>query len=154
MNKNIEKKECIFCSKKISIQNYRIHKEKCFLNPEREILYCPVCNKVLTSKTTTCSRKCRYKYFGPGNKNGINGIDTEPSYRKVCFSYHPHYCIICNENKILAVHHFDENTENNNPENLIPLCLTHHAYIHSKYKKLIINKIELFILKYFKYMWE
>ena len=45
--------------------------------------------------------------------------------------------MICGEDKIIDVHHYDENKKNNSKENLIPLCPTHHMYWHSKYKFII-----------------
>ena len=38
-----------------------------------------------------------------------------------------------------------ENENNNDPENLIPLCPTHHQYLHSRYRNLIIDKINEYI---------
>jgi hypothetical protein len=52
---------------------------------------------------------------------------------------------VCNEKLIVAVHHFVGNKINNNPENLVPLCPTHHIYIHSKYKNLIIDVVVKYI---------
>lgn len=49
--------------------------------------------------------------------------------------------MICGENKIVAVHHYDENRKNNSIENLIPLCPTHHQYVHSRYKEEVMDKI-------------
>ena len=54
---------------------------------------------------------------------------------------HEKKCIICDENKIVAVHHFDKNKKNNDPSNLIPLCPTHHQYCHSEYYIDIEDKI-------------
>jgi hypothetical protein len=153
MNKNLNKKNCEFCSKIITLQNYQSHKETCYLNPEN-IKNCKVCGKPTKFKTSTCSKKCRYIYFGFPNKDGKNGIDSEPSYRKICFATHPYYCIICHENLIVAVHHYDENKNNNESCNLIPLCLTHHCYMHCKYKEVIIEKVDMFIMKCYRDMWE
>jgi hypothetical protein len=66
-------------------------------------------------------------------------------YTTICWKYHKKECIICGENKIVAVHHYDENHNNNDPINLIPLCPTHHCYVHSKYKNLIFDKINEYI---------
>ena len=57
---------------------------------------------------------------------------------------------ICGENKIVSVHHFDENHENNNPENLVPLCPTHHQYIHSSFKNDIFDQVESYVKNYIK----
>lgn len=108
---------------------------------------CPVCETefyVLEGskrQKQVCSRSCSNTYFRSGENNG-NWNENSINYRKICFEYHEKECIICKEDKIVAVHHYDENEENNNPENLIPLCPTHHQYVHSRYKKLIENKID------------
>ena len=53
-------------------------------------------------------------------------------------------CIVCGEDNIVAVHHYDHNKKNNEPSNLIPLCPTHHQYVHSRYKHLVEDKIEVY----------
>lgn len=51
---------------------------------------------------------------------------------------------------IVAVHHYDGNHDNNSPENLIPLCPTHHQYVHSRYKKLVQEKIDYYRSEFIK----
>jgi hypothetical protein len=115
---------------------------------------CPVCNKKFETQLgerkekTTCSHSCSNTYFRTGKNNG-NWSDD--SYRSTCFLYHKKECLICGEDKIVEVHHMDENNKNNNPENLVPLCPTHHQYWHSRYKKEIEDKIYNYI-KEFKNM--
>lgn len=46
------------------------------------------------------------------------------------------------ENKIVDLHHYDKDRENNSPENLIPLCPTHHQYVHSRYKDEVMGIID------------
>ncbi len=41
----------------------------------------------------------------------------------------------------------DENHENNDPQNLVPLCPTHHAYWHSRYRFLIENQVVAWVEK-------
>lgn len=53
-------------------------------------------------------------------------------YRTICFQYHDRQCIVCGEREIVDVHHRDRNPLNNVPENLIPLCPTHHRYCHTR----------------------
>ena len=112
---------------------------------------CPICNKEFeTSKNspdekTTCSYSCANTYFRSGKNNGNY---TGTNYRTICFSYHKKECIICGENKIIAVHHYDENHKNNLPENLVPLCPTHHQYIHSKHKELIEDEVAYYIKQF------
>jgi hypothetical protein len=112
---------------------------------------CPVCGKLFETQRrgdsrekTTCSHSCSNSYFRSGNKNG-NWKDDR--YRTTCFLYHKKECVVCGEDKIVEVHHMDENRNNNNPMNLIPLCPTHHQYWHSRYKKEIEDKIYNYIKK-------
>jgi hypothetical protein len=106
---------------------------------------CPVCSKAFLvegkSKKTTCSYACSNTFFRSGRNNGM-WKETGGSYRTVCFKYHQKKCVVCDEERIVSVHHYDENHENNAPENLIPLCPTHHCYVHSRYKDLVIKDIE------------
>lgn len=108
---------------------------------------CPICEiefetKIGKKEKTTCSKSCAVPYFksGPNHPNW-----NDNAYRSTCFYYHKKICIICDEKNTLEVHHYDKNRNNNNPENLIPLCPTHHRYMHTKYKDLIEDKIIKFI---------
>jgi len=121
----------------------------------RKILYpqiektCPVCNKSFKTgqnapkEKTTCSHACSNTFFRTG-ENHPNW--KEDAYRSTCFYYHKKECIICKEDKIVEVHHLDENRYNNKPSNLVPLCPTHHQYWHSKFK----SEIETKVLEYIK----
>lgn len=120
---------------------------------------CPICeNEFETQKghkneKITCSYSCANTYFRSGEKHpnfkefdkyddeSLRSSNFSKKYRKICFKYHKHKCCVCDENKILDVHHFDENKRNNEPSNLIPICATHHNYLHSNYKDLIIDKV-------------
>ena len=66
------------------------------------------------------------------------------AYRTTCFAHHEKKCIVCGEDKIVAVHHLDGNRENNSLNNLIPLCPTHHQYCHSRH----LNEVLPIINKY------
>lgn len=116
-----EIKKCERCGKEFSISG-RLNTKKFYKKR-----FCSV----------SCS-KSRDKYW---EKNAS-------SYLTICWRYHKKKCIICDEDKIVAVHHYDHNHNNNDPANLIPLCPTHHHYAHSKYKELIKPKIEEYIKKF------
>jgi hypothetical protein len=155
----LKNKKCDFCKREISIANIKRHIELCYLNP-KNLRSCPVCKKPIKHPgTITCSRKCRLVYCGPPNKFPNNKLKA---YTSICFRFHKKECIICGEKNIVAVHHFDLNNKNNDPVNLVPMCPTHHIYLHSRYKNLIINKVlvyrEKFKTNYFKeyqsVMWE
>lgn len=112
---------------------------------------CPVCSKefiltnILAQKQKTCSYACANKMFRSGENNGNWNPEA---YRTTCFLHHKKECVICGEQNIVEVHHLDENKKNNSPENLIPLCPTHHQYWHSKYRYIIYDKVIEYINKF------
>jgi hypothetical protein len=120
---------------------------------ERVVKVCPVCKKKFETKLNhrdekiTCSHSCSNSFF----RSGINNPNWKNDrYQSTCWEFHEKKCIICGEEKIVAVHHHDENRENNSPENLIPLCPTHHHYVHSKFRNLVIDQIENYIYNFKK----
>lgn len=132
------------------IINEKISRLKISLKPRKskwETLTknCPICLKEFDTTSnpkeerTTCSYSCSNSFFrsGENNPNWKQG-----SYRSTCFSQHDKKCIICGEDKIVEVHHYDNNHNNNSIENLIPICPTHHKYIHSRYYHLIKNDVD------------
>jgi len=104
---------------------------------------CPVCKNPFNTKKghkrekTTCSYSCSNTFFS----NRRNKPSKYKFYRTICFKHHKKECIICKENLVVGVHHYDGNHDNNIPENLMPLCPTHHHYWHSKHRYLIIDKV-------------
>lgn len=121
---------------------------------------CPVCGKTFwvrhgDRKKTTCSHSCSNKYFRTKENNGQrkrtmkkvrNGEGLLPTaYKNLCFAYHKKECVVCGESKIVAVHHFNENHQDNSVENLVPLCPTHHQYMHSRYKNEIFDKVKAYV---------
>lgn len=107
---------------------------------------CPVCGEWFYSRgRATCSYACANTFFRSGTNHG----NWKPHcYRTTCFSFHVRACVVCGENKILDVHHLDGDHENNTPENLIPLCPTHHQYWHSRYRRLVEPKIREYLVRW------
>lgn len=137
----VERTPCQYCRKIITKPKMQKHLEVCDFAPNnyRE---CIICKKPTKNKRITCSRSCANKHF----RTGINhGNWKEDAYQTTCFAYHERKCVICDETRILDVHHLDENRSNNKPENLIPLCPTHHRYWHSRFKNLIEEQIIQYI---------
>ena len=130
---NTLKYNCVYCNASITSGNIRRHEKSCRINPLNQ-KNCPVCNNLFSGKNTTCSHSCSNTYFRSKEKHPNW---KEDSYRTTCFVHHDKKCIVCGEDKIVEVHHLDENKLNNDPSNLIPLCPTHHQYWHSRYKYLI-----------------
>lgn len=106
---------------------------------------CPVCGREFVAllghpkEKRVCKRACSNTYFRSGSNNG-NWKPLEerrtPCYRDICFQTKQPRCMICGWDIVVDVHHFDENEENNNPDNLFPLCPNHHKMIHmNKYKQ-------------------
>lgn len=73
-----------------------------------------------------CSRSCANNRRDWWKNNATN-------YRTIAFNNWDHKCAICSFDKIVAIHHVDENHNNNDPKNLIPLCPNHHEMVHSKW---------------------
>ena len=135
---NNVKKECSFCSKSFSVANIKRHEQACSKNPKNQ-KECPVCKKIHSKKSVTCGYSCSNTYFRSGSDNPNYG-----NYRTICFDNHGKKCIVCGEDKIVSVHHVNEDHSDNRPKNLVPLCPTHHQYVHSKYK----DEIQPIIEKY------
>lgn len=124
-----------------------------------EYRICPVCDaefvERIVEKKVTCSYACSNTYFRSGVNNGshqkalIAGNEaTARTYRTICFDNHEKQCIVCGEQNIVAVHHYDENHYNNDPANLVPMCPTHHQYMHSNFKHLIEEQVEQYVLNW------
>jgi len=138
---NSKKMKCLHCENLFSIANKNKHENSCKKNPINQ-KECPVCKKMHGKGGKTCSYACSNKMFRSGENNGNW---KEHQYRSTCFLYHKKECIVCGENKIVAVHHLNENHKDNRPENLIPLCPTHHQYVHSKFKNEVLPIIKKYL---------
>jgi len=154
-NKNTEHPEnkkiirCKFCNSKFAKTGIKAHEEYCYLNPKNKRL-CPICGlpikKFKTNKT--CSSRCGALLTSVTISNG----DTKINYRAVCFNAHGRKCLICGENLFVIAHHIDGNRTNNVPENLIPLCHTHHLYIHHHEHHYIIKEcIDEYLTTFLRY---
>lgn len=124
-----------------------------------EYRICPVCNKEFFERKIeskiTCSYACSNTYFRSGINNGSHqkaiaegNTNSAKTYRTICFDNHDKSCVVCNESNIVAVHHYDENHHNNDPANLVPMCPTHHSYMHSKFKHLIEEQVDQYVLNW------
>tara|TARA_B110000483_G_C17722152_1_gene361319 strand:+ start:85 stop:531 length:447 start_codon:yes stop_codon:yes gene_type:complete len=91
-----------------------------------------------------CSRSCANSRQDYWNNNATN-------YRTLCFQNNPKECRICGFDKIVVVHHMDEDHNNNDIENLIPLCPNHHEMFHSKHKEEVLKDLNS-IMNRFKEM--
>jgi len=74
-----------------------------------------------------CSRSC-------ANNRQDWWLDNAVHYRTIALQHWKEECAICGFDKVVAIHHIDENKQNNDPHNLIPLCPNHHEMVHSKWR--------------------
>lgn len=132
--------ECPKCNVFLGNNNYKKHIKSC---AGKKV--CPVCSTEFVGKSATCSYSCSNKHFRTGENNGNWKQDT---YQTTCWLYHGKKCLVCNEEKIVTVHHVNENHNDNRPENLVPLCPTHHQYVHSRYKNEVQPIIEEYVKNY------
>ena len=119
-NCKYEEVECTYCHKKIRKLKTEIQKNKSGYN--------------------YCSREC-----GNRHKNFLlTDTNDGTNYRRNAFLYYEHKCDICGWNadeRVLEVHHLDENRKNNKINNLRILCpichkkLTLHLYTYEELKK-------------------
>lgn len=145
----MRKASCRYCNNSFGVVVLRRHEEKCYLNPEIT-KYCLKCGEICKPNNGntyhkrhkgTCSVSCSNSYF----RSGLNNPNwKDERYVTTCFYYHDKKCLVCGEDKIVSVHHVNGIHVDNRPENLVPLCPTHHQYIHSKYK----NEVQPIVDKY------
>lgn len=119
---------CTGCDKEFTV----VEREKLF--PKKEKYF--------------CSRKCANSVGGTAKAKKYH-YDEVATYVTIAWRYHKRICLVCGEDKVVAVHHLNENHNDNRPENLVPLCPTHHQYMHSKHKVLIEHQV----IEYVKNKW-
>lgn len=139
---NTVKKACIHCNKEFTLANIYKHEPTCRSNPAN-MKECPVCKTMHGKGGVTCSYACSNTYF----RSGVNNPNwKDDAYPTTCWHYHGKKCVVCGEDKVVEVHHYNEVHTDNRPENLVPLCPTHHQYMHSKYR----SEVEPIIDEYVK----
>lgn len=62
-------------------------------------------------------------------------------FRYQSFRHHPRACVVCGEDRVIDVHHLNYEELDHNEENIVPLCPTHHRYIHSHWPEETLAKI-------------
>lgn len=104
-------------------------------------------SKTFPAKTAYyCSRSCANANGGLAKGESYrNKDDAEVHYRTVCERHHTMRCIICAEENIIEVHHYDFDHSNDDFKNLVPMCPTHHQYVHSRFRHLVQSKIDEYV---------
>lgn len=140
----------------ISIEHFRTSSHYATELVDKE---CPQCsrtfkvryNRAGIPEKETCSYSCSNKYFAwkQGAKNykgSLNNTESPMHYRNILFSFLKlnnitPKCVVCNESDVLDVHHIDECKENNEVNNLVCLCPTHHQALHRYNSFVVYEKI-------------
>lgn len=126
-NKRRKRNIHIYCSRQCAAKaRMTLQKFTCF-KCGKTFYRQPLRNLKSKSGKIFCSRSCSNSYTNTFRfKTSIN------TYRRIAFEKLPHKCNVCGWNddeRILEVHHIDENRKNNNIENLIILCPICHRYL-------------------------
>ena len=91
-----------------------------------------------------CSRTCGNLAKNQFREESGEWLNSHSSYRKRAFQAYPHECLVCGWNedeRILEVHHIDEDRNHNEVENLCILCPICHRKITLGYYYLDENKL-------------
>ena len=147
--RNIDLK-CDYCNKNFSLPRYLYNKrskrnnkiycsKECSYNDRMRVIQCNCANcgksisrtpyKLKQSKSGNvfCSHSCSSSYNNTSReKQSVN------TYRRIAFENYEHKCAICGwdiDERVLEVHHIDENRQNNELSNLIILCPICHKYL-------------------------
>ena len=100
-----------------------------------KLIKCDRCGRMLPMHAKGFCKSCYIFIFHLDKVKAHNyrkwhNIDLE-TYRKVTQK-----CILCGFDKIVDLHHLDENRQNNSESNFIGLCPNHHKMLHDfRYKE-------------------
>lgn len=120
---------CAYCGKEFHIPKSRLNKSKSGL------YFCcrehkDAAQRIDSGKDFEIMRPKHYE------------ADYSTNYRQTAFRLYPHKCCVCGwdeDERILEVHHKDENHDNNNPDNLCIVCPICHRKLTLHYYKLLEN---------------
>lgn len=163
--------QCKHCEKSFELDKSgrANHSRWCDLNPKRNewnskqgavtqfglivefVVCCNVCDKLFKVKEREKLHPLKDKYFCSRRcSNSIGGQAKATkygysSYVTIAFKHHKRECVVCGFDKIVEVHHANEDHNDNRPENLVPLCPNHHQMYHTiRYR----DEVKVFIDKY------
>ena len=121
---------------------------------KRDVYECAYCGKEVYRRPSEvaknisgkfyCSRECGNLAKNQFREESGEWLNSHSTYRKRAFQAYPHKCLVCGWNedeRILEVHHIDENREHNEVENLCILCPICHRKITLGYYYLEDSKL-------------
>ena len=129
----IAKNKSHYCSRKCSfvnkIERVKLNCDLCDAAIERlpnRVQAFNFCNKICKDKAQRIDSGDKFKKLRPSHFGTAVGYRT--LYQR---SYDSLECKICGFDKVVHIHHIDEDKSNNSIENLVALCPNHHAMIHT-----------------------
>ena len=134
--------DCLGCGERKEL-HAKGYCNKCYKNKiwKPRIMICKNCGKERPHKAFGLCSGCHTKLHHYDKTKAFNykkwhNISLE-LYRKITKE-----CLICGFDKVVELHHLDEDHKNNSEENLIGLCPNHHKMLHDmKYSEEIKKEI-------------
>jgi hypothetical protein len=129
-------KECILHAKEMCTTCYKK------LAWKQKLKECKRCKRNLPHHGKGLCRGCynfvfKSEYNKAWNQMKNYGINME-TYKKITSS-----CVVCGFEKVVDLHHLDENSKNNSINNLIGLCPNHHKMLHHfNYRREMLNSLK------------
>lgn len=74
--------------------------------------------------------------------------DFKNGFRYQSFKYHPRACVVCGEDRVVDVHHINEKELDHDEKNIVPLCPTHHRYLHSHWPEEVMPHVERYLAQW------
>lgn len=107
-----------------------------------KLVICKRCGRELPMQAKGLCKGCYNFVFHSDKAKAWNhrklyglGIETYKKFTKIC--------VICGFDKVVDLHHLDQNRANNSESNLIGLCPNHHKMLHDfRYKEEIQKLLE------------
>lgn len=124
----ITKGVCFNCYRKYFWKQKLITCKRCGRQkPNQAFGYCAGCyNFVFHLENTKAHNHKKY-----------HNIDYETYKKKT------EKCLVCGFDKVMELHHVDENHKNNSKDNLIGLCPNHHKMLHNfQYREEVLTQIQ------------
>lgn len=139
--------ECPHCNRYFTRWHYKTHERSCKENP-KNLEECPVCGIEFYARNgkRTCSVSCGATLRTDAGYRPPENMDAT-KYQTIAFQHHPKKCAVCEEKRVLEVHHYNGDHSDNSPENLVPMCPTHHRYMHSKYRYVFEMAVDMYVME-------
>jgi len=105
-------------------------------------IVCKRCGRELPNHAKGLCAGC-YQFVFNSERNKAWNYKSRHNINLELYKKITQICIICGFNKIVDLHHLDENKANNSESNLVGLCPNHHKMLHDfRYKQEMFNLLK------------